>query len=202
MCDQQRSAFFELGECTPLQQNMVARCELQPDSHVVQPDPSSPMHMHGSPGFRLRRNPPLIASLLAPYGFAYFSNALSIHTAVESPMQRPAAGKSFVLDQVLVASTSDDQLQHFPDSKAATQSLRSPASTGFDVEATESDTHASLTKHANRAPSANQSSNTSIQDHRTQEGSASPLLRAPGALATSYSQACMLFCVLTAKRHI
>lgn len=99
-------------------------------------------------------------------------------------MQRPAAGKSFVLDQILVASTPDDHLPHSPDSKAATHSQRSPADTGFDVEATGSDTHAPLTQHAIRAPSANQSSNNSTQDQRTQEGSASPLLHAPGSLAT------------------
>lgn len=133
----------------------------------------------------LRRN-------LCPHSFIACSlwlrglrQCTELFTAVKSPMQRPAAGQSFVLDQVLVASTSDEQLQHPSDGKAATQSLRSPVNTGSDVEATESDTHASLTQHANRGPSTNQTSNNSVQDHRTQEGSASPLLRAPGALATS-----------------
>ena len=102
-------------------------------------------------------------------------------------MQRPAAQKSFVLDQVLVASTSDSQLQH-SSGKAATQSLCSPISKGCDFETADADAHLSVDKLANRAPSANQSLNNLIQDNRAQAESASPLLRAQGAVLTPLSQ--------------
>ena len=115
-------------------------------------------------------------------------------------MQRPAAQKTFVLDQVLVASTPDDHLQHSIET-AATQSLCSPTNRGFDVKTAEPDAHVSVEQLADRAPSANQSSNHLMQDYRAQEDSASPLLRAPGAVVTPFMQHLVQHYALAAKRH-
>ena len=105
-------------------------------------------------------------------------------------MQRPAAQKTFVLDQVLVASTSDNQLHRLRLSSetAATQKLCSPTNRGFDAESADADAHVLVDQFVDRAPSANQGLNHLIQHNRAQADSASPLLRAAGTVATSFSQ--------------
>lgn len=122
------------------------------------------------------------------------------NTATHSPMQRPAAQESFVLDQVLVASTSDDHLQHST-GKAVTQSLCSPTNRVFDVKTADVDAHVSAEQLADRAPSANQSSNNSIQDNRAQQDSASPLLRAPGVVVAPLIQHFVQHYASAAKRQ-